>query len=321
MSPLVSVIIPVYKVEDYLDDTVSCMLNQTYSNLEIILVDDGSPDRCGEMCDAYAVKDARVKVIHKPNGGLSSARNAGVEVCKGDYIAFIDSDDVASTDYIEFLLRLCQNYKADMAVCLTRDFQDGNQPVYDLGIDYTTTYMSGKQSLEKLFYFSEIRTGVIAKLFTRKLLPWLNFQVGIYYEDAKPMYHAHAHAAKVALGRAYKFAYRHRRTSQSRQGFSLREMDCVYEWTDIYTVVTQDMPSLQKAAACRAFSAYAHIFFIIPKNGFESEKKECWRHMRRLRNTVLKDRKARRKARMCALLTLSGMKITHRLGKKLIYEG
>lgn len=93
MNPLISIIVPVYKVEQYLDECVQSIRKQTYTNLEIILVDDGSPDRCPEMCDEYARLDSRIKVIHKPNGGLSSARNIGIESSHGEWIYFLDSDD------------------------------------------------------------------------------------------------------------------------------------------------------------------------------------------------------------------------------------
>ena len=93
MNDLISVIVPIYKVEKYLQKCVDSILAQTYSNLEIILVDDGSPDRCGELCDEYAEKDGRIRVIHKKNGGLSDARNAGIDVAAGKYLAFVDSDD------------------------------------------------------------------------------------------------------------------------------------------------------------------------------------------------------------------------------------
>ena len=93
MDALVSVIVPVYNVEQFLERCINSIQQQTYRHLEIILVDDGSPDSCGEICDAYARSDSRIRVIHKKNGGLSSARNAGIELASGDYIAFIDSDD------------------------------------------------------------------------------------------------------------------------------------------------------------------------------------------------------------------------------------
>ena len=102
---LISVVVPVYRVEPYLDRCVASIVNQTYRNLEIILVDDGSPDRCPAMCDAWAEKDRRIKVIHKANGGLSDARNVGLQLAQGNYVAFIDSDDWIDLRFIEILYK------------------------------------------------------------------------------------------------------------------------------------------------------------------------------------------------------------------------
>ena len=95
-TPLISVIVPIYKVERYLPKCVDSILNQTYSNLEIILVDDGSPDGCGRLCDAYAARDSRIRVIHKPNGGLSDARNAGIEIARGAYLSFVAPGSISA---------------------------------------------------------------------------------------------------------------------------------------------------------------------------------------------------------------------------------
>ena len=105
MKPLISVIIPVYNVERYLDECIKSIVNQTYENLEIILVDDGSPDNCPRMCDDWAKKDERIRVIHKENGGLASARNAGMNICTGEYISFVDSDDWMELNAYESLLK------------------------------------------------------------------------------------------------------------------------------------------------------------------------------------------------------------------------
>ena len=116
-NPLISVIIPVYKVEKYLEKCVDSVINQTYDNLEIILVDDGSPDNCPKMCDEYAKKDKRIKVIHKENGGVGSARNKGIEKSTGDYITFVDSDDWIEKEFIHEMLDIANKYKADYVTC------------------------------------------------------------------------------------------------------------------------------------------------------------------------------------------------------------
>ncbi len=113
---LVSVIVPIYKVEEYLRECVDSIINQTYKNLEIILVDDGSPDNCGEICEEYARNDSRVTVYHKENGGLSDARNYGMARSHGEYITFVDSDDVIKENFVEALMELIHKYNADIAV-------------------------------------------------------------------------------------------------------------------------------------------------------------------------------------------------------------
>lgn len=114
-NPLVSIIVPVYKVEAFLDRCVESLLAQSYENIEIILVDDGSPDACPGMCDVWAEKDHRIQVLHKANGGLSDARNQGVKLARGEYVCFVDSDDYVSPDHVEYLLGLLRDYGADIA--------------------------------------------------------------------------------------------------------------------------------------------------------------------------------------------------------------
>ena len=136
----ISVIVPVYKVEPYLRECVDSIINQTYQNLEIILVDDGSPDNCGAICDEYAAKDSRVRVIHKENGGVSSARNAGIEAATGSYIGFVDSDDWIEPDMYENLLESLQRENAEIAAPITFYDPSTRQSV-----------LSGEQLLRSIF--------------------------------------------------------------------------------------------------------------------------------------------------------------------------
>ena len=124
-APLISVIVPIYKVEPYLRECVDSILGQTHGNLEVILVDDGSPDACPAICDEYAARDARVRVIHKTNGGLSDARNVGLDVARGEWVGFVDSDDVVEPTMYEVLLSCAQKAHAQIAVCNFAEFNDG----------------------------------------------------------------------------------------------------------------------------------------------------------------------------------------------------
>ena len=129
-TPEISVIVPVYKVEAYLPSCVDSILAQTFTNYELWLVDDGSPDNCGKICDEYAKKDARIHVIHKPNGGLSSARNAALDVCKGRYVSFVDSDDWVTPDFLETLYHTLTDFDADISVCgMINHYDDGHETV------------------------------------------------------------------------------------------------------------------------------------------------------------------------------------------------
>lgn len=129
---LISIIVPIYKVQDYLDECVESIVNQTYSNLEVILVDDGSPDRCPQMCDEWAKRDSRIRVVHKKNGGLSSARNAGIDVATGEYISFVDSDDFICKDALQ---NLYERIKDDKSIGITSGliyrYQDGCTSIFN----------------------------------------------------------------------------------------------------------------------------------------------------------------------------------------------
>lgn len=138
MEEIISVIIPVYKTEKYLDKCVESVINQTYKNLEIILVDDGSPDNCPKVCDDWASRDNRIKVIHKKNGGLSSARNAGIEFATGNYLMFTDSDDSLETDMIEFLYNLVKQDDSDIARC--GFFFDDGKTLNSENTDFSVKY-------------------------------------------------------------------------------------------------------------------------------------------------------------------------------------
>ena len=123
-NELISVIVPVYKVENYLRECLDSIINQTYKNLEIILVDDGSPDKSGEICDEYALKDSRITVYHTENKGQAHARNYGLDRCRGDYITFIDSDDIVKNSYVEKLFALLKYYDSDMSACSVERFSN-----------------------------------------------------------------------------------------------------------------------------------------------------------------------------------------------------
>lgn len=179
--PLISIIIPVYKVAQYLDECVYSLVNQTYTNLEIILVDDGSPDECPQMCDNWAKKDARIKVIHKKNGGASTARNAALEVAKGDYIGFADSDDYCDRTMFAELVAALEQSNVGIACCgAYRIHMDG--VICPMASETTKNIWNTEEAINAIFY-SQADTAVWSKLFRKSLFDDIRFPEGEVNEE------------------------------------------------------------------------------------------------------------------------------------------
>lgn len=188
-NPLVSIIVPIYKVEPYLRRCLDSIVNQTYTNLEIILVDDGSPDGCPQICDEYAAKDDRIVVIHKENGGLSDARNAGLDLCKGGYLTFVDSDDWINLKFIEVLIELIQKEKADLAIGKFEKKYESGQKDERKKNNFSVEILNNKQAIEKLFSKDSVFFGIACgKLYARALFEKIRFPFGMLHEDDYTLY-------------------------------------------------------------------------------------------------------------------------------------
>jgi len=181
MNPLVSVIVPIYKVEEYLDCCINSIVGQTYKNLEIILVDDGSPDNCPGICDAWAKKDARIKVIHKQNGGLSDARNAALEIACGEYITFVDSDDFITENAIELLVECAQKEKSEIIIS-TKVKKFSDEPDLHVSEPGKTKTISAYQALGTIFCVNT-RWEAWGTLYKCHLFDNERFPKGRIYED------------------------------------------------------------------------------------------------------------------------------------------
>ena len=193
-QPLLSIIVPVYKAEKHLDRCVESILSQTYGNIELVLVDDGSPDACPAMCDAWAEKDGRIKVIHKPNGGLSSARNAGLVKASGEYVFFLDSDDTISANCIELLADAVRHDNSDICIANVARIDENGKPIKALLFD-------SDMLLSKDDVFEDIaKKGLFAyviscgRLYRRNLFDGISFPEGRLNEDAFVYYRLFATA-------------------------------------------------------------------------------------------------------------------------------
>lgn len=248
MEKCVSVIVPIYKVEPYLKRAVDSIINQTYSNLEIILVDDGSPDGCGKICDGYARKDNRIKVIHKENGGLSDARNAGLDAASGDYIAFVDSDDYIAADFVETLLWQLEKTDGDVAMCsyevtTSKDFDKSIfdcPPVNEIQEENERDHIRdgsievcSRSALLSNLYDANHRDATYFivswnKLYKASLWEGIRFPKGKIHEDEATTYRIYDKASKGVYIHKPLYGYFTAPESITRSRFNLKRLD----WMD-----------------------------------------------------------------------------------------
>ena len=224
MHDLISVIIPVYKVEKYLCRCVDSVLEQTYTNMEIILVDDGSPDNCPVMCDEYARQDSRVKVIHQENAGLSGARNAGIDMAQGQWLAFVDSDDYLAADFLERLYQACVDTGSSLSVCRWEYVRGETIPEHGTG---ETRVYTGREMLANL-YVPDGAYFVVAwnKLYRKELFEDIRYPLGRIHEDEATTYRIYDKVKKAAYVDRSLYGYFVTPVSITR-GFNPKRMDWV----------------------------------------------------------------------------------------------
>lgn len=246
-KPLISVIVPVYKVEQYLRACVDSILAQTYTNLEIILVDDGSPDACGTICDKYAARDNRVRVIHKENGGLSDARNAGMSVCTGDYLAFVDSDDLLAFDALDRLYGLAEAYSAELVIGGHVRFSD------ETGVSFEKTEVPAQvmTKSEAMNEFFQNGCASWARLYKRAVHIDKHFPVGEINEDEAIVLSLLDRSDTVVKTERVVYGYRTRPESITTSSFSLKKLDWYRHCKANLEWIQANHPELEEPAAIR----------------------------------------------------------------------
>lgn len=240
---MVSVIVPVYNVQDYLPKCIDSIINQTYKNLEIILVDDGSTDSSGIICEKYERKDNRIRVIHQANAGLSSARNAGLDIAKGDFISFVDSDDYIHKDMLAAMVKKSTEVQADIAIC-NYYFVDSKGKIieHDSTIQ-NETVVSQDRIMELLSKGWLPSVMSCSKLYKRSIFNNLRFPVGRIHEDDFLAHKIMAHAEKILLIPNFFYYYLQREGSISKEKFSLKKfdrIDALLERFDFFTSINKN---------------------------------------------------------------------------------
>lgn len=244
-NKLVSVIMPVYNVEPYLSKSIKSILNQTYHNFELILVDDGSPDRCPEICDAYAARDGRISVIHKSNGGQAEARNVGMAKARGDYLYFIDSDDYAEPNALEVLIDIAEKEKADLVIADIRVVNEHGNVLQSGQGQYTFDDNTTFSPLEAAIGFAKLDWGPWNKLYARKVHEGVLFPVHRIHEDEAIMFQLFHNCNRIVYTKQILYNYLKRKGSTTGGSYTLRKLDWFDVWTDNLYYVRRYFPEAE----------------------------------------------------------------------------
>ena len=320
MESLISIIVPVYNVELYINKCIESIINQTYNNIEIILVDDGSTDSSGKICDEYKEKDRRIKVIHKENGGLSDARNAGISAASGKYITFIDSDDYVDEDYVEILHDLIIKYNVKMSIC-------SHKVIYDTGKiidkqDLKEECYNKEEVYKKILYDNGIDLSAWAKLYEVSLFNNVKFPKERLYEDAATTYLLIDQCDKISVNSISKYNYVIRRNSITNDKFSIRKMDLIISTKEMTDYIKQKYPSLEFACNRRLMYAYLSTLaqLVKDKEKHENEQKTIMMYIKYNRKSILHDKNIPRRDRIalnCTKLGFKFFKLTWKIYEKI----
>lgn len=314
-GPLVSIVVPVYNVERYIEECASSLIVQTYRDIEIILVDDGSTDGSGALCDRIADMDPRIHVLHKTNGGLSDARNHGLREASGEWVSFVDSDDWVSPVFIEALLRAVLDTGCEIsAMPFGKPFRDGGRCVLvdSLGCVAPAKPLPSSR-VQHLMLYQALDTAVQWRLYRKGMLGEDPFPVGLYYEDLASVYRIIRQVDRVAvLDCRDLYAYRMRRDSIIRQEYKHIKAESALRIADqLYRDITAWYPELAAAAASRCFSVCRMVYAQVPTGcdstvATERDRDQLWAVLKRHRATVARDPRARKRERLAAGISCLG---------------
>lgn len=304
---MISVIVPVYKVEKYLAICIESIMKQTYKDFELILVDDGSPDKCPQLCDKYAEKYSNIMVLHKTNGGLSEARNYGVAFAKGEYITFVDSDDYVSNDYLENLISLLDRYNAEIAVTGISVCYEGKKKL-KIEQTYHEYCFNGVHALENMLYQKYLDSSACAMLVPINVVRKFPFPKGKYHEDEYTTYKYYLSVKKVAVSTKSQYFYVQRKDSimHSLGQSNLDELDA----SDNYVNYCKNVcPQLISAAKSKKFSNYCQILLKTKSLEYCNPDiyKQIINYLYTEKKHILLDKRARIKNRVAALSLFFGL--------------
>jgi glycosyltransferase involved in cell wall biosynthesis len=317
-KPLISLVLPVYNIESYLPVCMENVLGQTYTRLEILLVDDGSTDGCPALCDSYAEKDPRVRALHKENGGLSDARNFGIRHAEGEYISLIDPDDTVDLDYVEYLYDLAVKYRAPMSICQHRVlFLNGRVEEFGKPGDRSA---DPAWCLEHMLYHDVIDTSAWAKLYHRSLFETVSYPVGRIFEDIGTTYALFMQCSVIAVGFESKYNYWMHASSIVNASFSKKKLDLPIMTDRMGKAVLKEYPHLYRAVLRRrVYARLSTINQMLDTREYADEKKKMIAFVREHAGEILSDPKAPKRDKMAILLLRAGYPVYRAAWKSYLY--
>ncbi len=305
-NPLISVVVPIYNAEKYLPNCLDSIINQTYQNLEIILVDDGSTDNSCQIAKSYAKKDSRIKLIHQKNQGLSSARNTGIAKSTGKYITFIDSDDEISHDMLEKLLNSLQKNNADISVCSFKEIYPNDKIVHFNKVFSTKTYTT-EQALKAMLEEQGFMLSATMKLFPKTYFKNIQFPVGKLHEDVGTTYKLIMKASQIVFIPEELYFYYHHDKSITSQKFNKQKLDIISLTDQMCDDIDSKYPALKNTTNNRRMRARFSILRQIPIGGSEAGK--ILEYLNTHKSYITKNSEATKTDKLALILALFNPKL------------
>ena len=303
--PCISIVVPVFNVEPYLSACIESIFMQTYRNLEVIFVDDGSTDRSADILEDCAEKDPRVHIIHQNHQGPSGARNHGLDQCNGEYITFVDADDLLDNEYVEYLYCLAKRHGTKMSICKHR-VVFGHR-VKDYGSDGQETVLRAEDCIERMLYDDGIDTSAWAKLYHRSILEDIRFPEGKLFEDISTTYRLMLKSETIAIGNMSKYSYLMQIDSIVNSPFSMKKLDLL-EMTDrMADDLVKKIPSLENAVLRRqVYARFSTLNQMIRVKDVKRERNQLISFIHKNAPRILRDEKAPRRDKIAIILLLIG---------------
>ena len=316
--PKISVIVPVYNTEEYLSQCLESILEQTFPDFEVIVVNDGSSDKSHDVAKSYSEKDSRILIVNQENKGLSEARNAGIDRAKGEWITFIDSDDIIAPSFLQKLLDAAQKTEASIACCSKKEFVKLSE-IYSFKraipsptkTPCRTTILTPIQALTNALYQNDQPDySAWNKLYSKDLWETRRFPAGKYFEDIACIPQAFLNAKSIAFVNEPLYLYRKRTTSILSTPYTRKKAELLDIAESVCALVKDKGKKLEKAAQSNLLSAsFSILMRTRDNNEFADYRMRAWNHIRNLRTGAILDTHTRMRNKIAALISYAGKRV------------